>query len=564
MPATFAQLTTIKNQNNESLVISDTSDTDSFSLQHVNRESTADLDEHLSATNRAGATAGDSAPPGFLDHPPHHCTSFSDAGANSDFSSPEKVEIQITDEFNVPVPYVTSKGPVAVKMDVEAAASSSDHPSNTQLRTDEDADDALDGGPPALLPSATIYTAMPRRESHERQSQRLLFRALDNIYGQTHKSYADAQAEQDEDPEHDDDDDDDESWSNNDGTTSKGPEPRLPSWQDRGDHPGGGWMVNDPLTSDHHKIVIPDPTTTVRHLLIAPYVTYAIQPTNAEVSATYGKGYPIHMRTLSPSPVSYFCPPSTHSETSLLLESPYAEVISKVVDQRFPIALSASLKQYQHFKQKQYDAQAKARALRECLTHLQKRENDALEAAVGVLSEMENANFMGRLFCVEDEVLHQLAHHPIHADHFIRVGIAFAGTITQSPLNSLPNLWCSSPGNPDRAAPFGFPQGFPHDRSQQECHLNKHKDCTHPLNQSESEALAREGGRLREEALKNTRDAEQVDRLAGSKKYRPRITLASIPITKRCFKCNRFGHIRQNCPHDRRPWDQRKLTRSKL
>jgi hypothetical protein len=152
------------------------------------------------------------------------------------------------------------------------------------------------------------------------------------------------------------------------------------------------------------------------------------------------------------------------------------------VDQRFPIALSAGLKQYQHHKQKQYDAQAKARVLRERLTCLQNRENGALEAAVGVLSEMENANFMGRLFCVEDEVLHQLAHHPIHADHFIRVGLAFAGTITQSPLNPLPNLWRSSPGNPDRVAPFGFPEGFPHDHSRKECHLNKHRDCTHPLN----------------------------------------------------------------------------------
>jgi hypothetical protein len=159
MPATFAQLTTIKNQNNESLVISNSSDTDSFSLQHVDCESTADLDERLA--NHAGATTGNSTPPGFLDHPPRHRTSFSDAGANSNFSSPEKVEIQITDEFNVPVPYVTSKDPVAVKMDVKTAVSGSDHPGNAQLRTDEDADDALDGGPPALLPSATIYTATP-------------------------------------------------------------------------------------------------------------------------------------------------------------------------------------------------------------------------------------------------------------------------------------------------------------------------------------------------------------------------------------------------------------------
>jgi hypothetical protein len=110
MPAKFAQLTTIKNQNNESLVISDSSDTDSFSLQHVDGNSTADLDERL------GETAGNSAPPGFLDHPPHHRTSFFDAGANSDFSSPEKVEIQITDEFNVPVPYVMLRADFAYCM----------------------------------------------------------------------------------------------------------------------------------------------------------------------------------------------------------------------------------------------------------------------------------------------------------------------------------------------------------------------------------------------------------------------------------------------------------------
>jgi hypothetical protein len=133
MPATFAQLTTIKNQNNESLVISDSSDTDSLSLQHVDHESIADLDEHLSTTDRARATAGNSAPPGFLDHPPRRHTSPSNSGANSDFSSPEKVKVQITDEFNIPVPYVTPKGPVAVKMEVETAASNSNHPSNAQL-----------------------------------------------------------------------------------------------------------------------------------------------------------------------------------------------------------------------------------------------------------------------------------------------------------------------------------------------------------------------------------------------------------------------------------------------
>src|SRR5882757_4385907 len=73
-------------------------------------------------------------------------------------------------------------------------------------------------------------------------------------------------------------------------------------------------------------------------------------------------------------------------------------------------------------------------------------EYQALEQAMCVISELENANFLGCLFCVEHEVLEQLTAHPNQADHFLRTALTFNGTITQSGLDPSPNLHRSAPG----------------------------------------------------------------------------------------------------------------------
>jgi hypothetical protein len=79
---------------------------------------------------------------------------------------------------------------------------------------------------------------------------------------------------------------------------------------DGGEHPGMGWVVNDPLSVDYYEIIIPDPIYTTCRLIITPFISYSIQPFKAEVSTTYGKGYPIVTHVLTPTRVPYHCVPA--------------------------------------------------------------------------------------------------------------------------------------------------------------------------------------------------------------------------------------------------------------
>jgi len=95
----------------------------------------------------------------------------------------------------------------------------------------------------------------------------------------------------------------------------------------------------------------------------------------------------------------------------------------------------ATLKHYQHFQKEKYRAQAKIQGLNTHKEHTCDKEYQALEAAMCILSKMENTNFLGCLFCVEHEVLEELAFKPLNADHFLRTALTFIGTITQSSLD---------------------------------------------------------------------------------------------------------------------------------
>jgi hypothetical protein len=114
-----------------------------------------------------------------------------------------------------------------------------------------------------------------------------------------------------------------------------------------GEHPGMGWELNDPLTTSYYRVLIPDPTTN--RLIVAPFISYAIQHSKAEFQATYGKGYPIHNCVLQPLPMDYLCPPLTPDQLAILdSRAPFAEAVNKVINQQFPLHISAAIKQYQH------------------------------------------------------------------------------------------------------------------------------------------------------------------------------------------------------------------------
>jgi hypothetical protein len=120
---------------------------------------------------------------------------------------------------------------------------------------------------------------------------------------------------------------------------------------------------------------------------------------------------------------------------ALLNTAPISDAIQSVVNTHFPTHLNAAFKRYCHFQEQKYAAQGRIQCLKDCITSLQELENDMMEKATYVLSEMEDANFWGRLYTCDNQVLHQLITQPIAADTFICTALSFEGTYTQSALN---------------------------------------------------------------------------------------------------------------------------------
>jgi hypothetical protein len=130
---------------------------------------------------------------------------------------------------------------------------------------------------------------------------------------------------------------------------------------------------------------------------------------------------------------------------ALLNTAPISDAIQSVVSTHFPTHLNAAFKRYHHFQEQKYATQGRIQHLKDHITGLQELESNMTEKATCVLSEMEDANFWGRLYTCDDQVLHQLATQPIAADTFICTALSFEGTYTQSALNPQPNPWRHAP-----------------------------------------------------------------------------------------------------------------------
>jgi hypothetical protein len=178
----------------------------------------------------------------------------------------------------------------------------------------------------------------PRLQSDTRRNLDFLYHTLHYVYGQIRQQ--NPQANDDaatdwntNDEEEEDDNGDDKDWRTPASTgPPQGNSTHPPSQWVCGEHPGIGWELNDPLTTNFYRVTIPDPTTS--RLVVAPFVTYAIQRDRAEISATYGKGYPIHTRVLQPLPVTYYCPALTPDELTIFdSKAPFADAMNKVINE---------------------------------------------------------------------------------------------------------------------------------------------------------------------------------------------------------------------------------------
>jgi hypothetical protein len=190
--------------------------------------------------------------------------------------------------------------------------------------------------------------------------------------------------------------------------------------------------------------------------------------------------------------------------------APHAHALTQIVDAHFPTVLSAAYRRYQYFKEEQYAAQTKARQLRE-------REERYLEKAVCVLSELENANFLGRLIPYEDEILHALTHDQLSASHFFRLLKSYAGTVAISAIDPTPDLWRT--GNHHRY--------YPHSAASPCCSKEQNHIEVEELLQSSTDDI--EDGLCRKLEKRNRKHP-----------------------AKRCYKCGKTGHIRAQCKRGRR------------
>ena len=396
---------------------------------------------------------------------------------------------------------------------------------------------------PSSVPN---HESPPRLQSDTRRNLDFLYHTLHYVYGQIRQQ--NPQANDDaatdwntNDEEEEDDDSDDKDWRTPASTgPPQGNSTHPPSQWVCGEHPGIGWELNDPLTTNFYRVTIPDPTTS--RLIVAPFVTYAIQRDRAEISATYGKGYPIHTRVLQPLPVTYYCPALTPDELTIFdSKAPFADAVNKVINEQFPLHLSAAVRRYQHFKEAQYTVQTTIR-------RLQEREQAFLEKAMCVLSEMENANILGRLYAHEEDIFHSLTANQVAAARFLRIQQSFDGFITESALNPRPNNY----RNTRRGS-----SGAPLDPKFQ-------TRWAEPITPEESEDPLREEADRIEDHLRSKLHERNRGRFIypsthASVRPTPRFNKLKdkTPFIHyhagRCYNCHHRGHVRAQCPHSKLP-----------
>ena len=407
---------------------------------------------------------------------------------------------------------------------------------------------------PRTTPTADEVASAINRDLNQ------LYTTLRDVFEPVPNNPIDSWEYESEDSWNDEDDDRDNGFT--DDSPPQGDSTHPPSQWVCGEHPGMGWELNDPLTTSYYRVLIPDPTTN--HLVIAPFISYAVQHSKAEVQATYGKGYPIHTHVLQPIPVDYFCPSLTPDQLAILdSRSPFAEAVNKIINQKFPLHISAAIKRYQHFQEEKYSSQ-------QHIHRLQEREHKYLEKAMCVLSELENANVLGRIVAHDDDILDSLAADHRTARQFLKIARSFEGTIPQSAIDARANPFRAAPSAPTpttiKTSPSLLGEYIPlaHRRnlSKEECDFLDSKDegaCDLAERRAQNaEDLLREAADKIEETLRD-RLVRRKDRRQHKAPARRLYNDAPIAFrAKKCFCCGRMGHIRAACPLARRPWDIRK------
>jgi hypothetical protein len=111
--------------------------------------------------------------------------------------------------------------------------------------------------------------------------------------------------------------------------------------------------------------------------------------------------------------MDYLCSPLTLEQIKILdPKIGFAGALKRIIDDHFPLHLSAAVQHYQYYKSVQYKSQKE-------IQRLKKKEYRYMEKAIGELSGLENANILGRLIPHKTEILNDLAINRYESGHLL-------------------------------------------------------------------------------------------------------------------------------------------------
>jgi hypothetical protein len=268
MVAHLTTITPTTNHAEQSMELSNDSDT--YSFQHLDDDYTP-IDDPRPTNSDLRPTKGESSQsvtpytntnstlPSFLDYPLRHGAPSPDTREPTDKpEAPMKVEVQIECHTFIPVSSLTPNTTLANIVEVEVTSDSSSdsyHPSDAQLRVDEDSNRTTrelsgdkSGKSTTLLPHTAVSSLAPQlQQSHTRQINSQLLTTLATTYGQQIQTLQGPGSIHPADPSQTNEADADEDTNNNNNN-----EGSINEWStknleytsiDGGEHPEMGWVV---------------------------------------------------------------------------------------------------------------------------------------------------------------------------------------------------------------------------------------------------------------------------------------------------------------------------------
>ena len=296
--------------------------------------------------------------------------------------------------------------------------------------------------------------------------------------------------------------------------------------------PEDGWHYNKIGSPKYFRFLIPDPAMP-RRQIVAPWIRYDMNPIRPTISSTFGKHHPVINHPLRPTPVDYTCPVLTPEQTAILRQDePFSEVVDYILQEHLPFDVQAGVQQYRHYDNAR-------QAIANTITSLQEKYSHYLERSVEVLSDLENANILGRI----------LAHHEdfdgnpkAYAAFFLKVS-PFRGHVTNSGRDTTVDPYAAS------LMSFGPPASACKPVSKA---LRPWLTYAEALKSSFFAPPRAPRSMLPCYSPRSSRTPSTASTASTSSKSWSNTYYDKKSKSKRCYRCKRTGHIRQDCPYRRK------------